>query len=100
MRASPATPILLPTAQAFITTATPATGQDRGRGGYRQNRDAATVTLAGVILSRKDRKSAKGNRYSFIQLSDRSAVYVGNRAFPTCLVNMGNCLTLVASWCC
>lgn len=61
--------------QAFITTAPPATGQDRGRGGYRQNRDAATVTLAGVILSRKDRKSAKGNRYSFIQLSDRSAVY-------------------------
>ncbi|MCA3248958.1 MAG: DNA polymerase III subunit alpha [Rhodospirillaceae bacterium] len=57
--------------QAFITTAPPATGKNS----YRQNRDASTVTLAGVILSRKDRKSAKGNRFSFIQLSDRSAVF-------------------------
>jgi DNA polymerase-3 subunit alpha len=45
-----------------------------GGGGYRQNRDPL-VTLAGVILSRKDKKSAKGNRFSFLQLSDRSGVF-------------------------
>ena len=33
------------------------------------------VALAGVIIGKKDRLSSKGNRFSFLQLSDQSRIY-------------------------
>ncbi|MEC7491211.1 MAG: DNA polymerase III subunit alpha [Pseudomonadota bacterium] len=34
-----------------------------------------TAKVAGVVISRQERTSAKGNRFSFLQLSDTSGVY-------------------------
>jgi DNA polymerase-3 subunit alpha len=33
------------------------------------------VRLAGIVLSRKERTSARGNRFAFVQMSDPSGVY-------------------------
>ena len=40
-----------------------------------QNPVNENIKLAGTILSKKERTSAKGNRYAFIQLSDKSGTF-------------------------
>ena len=36
---------------------------------------ASIIKVAGTVTSRQERKSARGNRYAFVQLSDPSAIY-------------------------
>ena len=36
---------------------------------------AGRVRLAGIVVSRKERTSAKGNRFSFVQMTDMSGLY-------------------------
>jgi DNA polymerase-3 subunit alpha len=36
---------------------------------------SGSVTLAGTVISKKERTSGKGNRYAFVQLSDTSGVF-------------------------
>ena len=36
---------------------------------------AGRVRLAGIVVARKERTSAKGNRFSFVQMSDMSGLY-------------------------
>lgn len=42
---------------------------------WREVAKAGRQTLAGVVLGRKERQSAKGNRYAFVQLTDTSGSY-------------------------
>ncbi len=35
----------------------------------------AALNIAGVVIGRQERTSAKGNRFAFVQLSDMSGVY-------------------------
>ena len=41
----------------------------------RATRGSFSASLAGTVSSRQERKSAKGNRYAFVQLSDSSGTY-------------------------
>ena len=36
---------------------------------------ASIIKIAGTVTARQERKSARGNRYAFVQLSDPSAIY-------------------------
>ncbi|MCH7539175.1 MAG: DNA polymerase III subunit alpha [Proteobacteria bacterium] len=38
-------------------------------------REAGPVKLAGTVIGKRERTSARGNRYAFVQLSDMSGVY-------------------------
>ncbi|WP_147125871.1 DNA polymerase III subunit alpha [Shimia ponticola] len=40
-----------------------------------QGREAMIAKLAGVVTGRQERKSARGNRFAFVQLSDPSGAY-------------------------
>ena len=40
-----------------------------------QNKAAGRYQLAGILLKKQERVSAKGNKYAFLQLSDPSSVY-------------------------
>ena len=36
---------------------------------------ASIIKIAGSVTARQDRKSARGNRYAFVQLSDPTGIY-------------------------
>jgi len=40
-----------------------------------ERKGAAVVKMAGVVAGRQERKSARGNRFAFVQLSDTTAGY-------------------------
>ncbi|MEX2449923.1 MAG: DNA polymerase III subunit alpha [Rhodospirillales bacterium] len=40
-----------------------------------QRRQSGPVTMAGTIISKKERTSGKGNRYAFVQFSDATGMY-------------------------
>ncbi len=47
----------------------------RYSGDVLESRDNAVVTMAGTVIGKKERTSAKGNRYAFVQLSDPQGAY-------------------------
>jgi len=44
-------------------------------GGWLQGRNSNRVKLAGIVIGRQERTSAKGNRFAFLQLTDASGMY-------------------------
>jgi len=51
---------------------------------------ASRFRLAGVVIDKKERTSARGNRFAFVQLSDTSGAFEVT-VFPRCSVRRADC---------